>query len=127
MRAMKYILCGALLAGCSLLATMPEEPPATPDPCPTPTPEPEPVPGQFEAPQFAMKNTPFSVTLCAPFEFRTELYADAYKLGTFGLDEKSGCMLLVVPGLNGTGKRTLKARGFERQITVFDGRTLTTR
>lgn len=97
----------------------------TPTPCPTPTPAPEPKPSVFQAPDFALVKTPFAVTLCEPFVFNVPLYVDSYKVGTFGHDRNSGCMLLVVPGLKTAGKRILRTGQHSRAIVIFEAQNVT--
>jgi hypothetical protein len=68
-------------------------------------------------------NTPFTVTLCEPFEFNVALTVDGAKIGTFGNGKE--CMQVIVPGFSGLGKRTLKAKNYSRTITIFDGKIFT--
>lgn len=113
---------GFVLTGCETYRTLPIEQPAppcpTPEPTPAPTPKPIPV---LIAPEFVVVGTPFSVTLCEPFQPNTRLYIDAFLLGTFGDLRNTGCMTLIVPGLNTTGVRTLKTGGHQSKITVLSG------
>lgn len=97
----------------------------TPTPCPTPPPPPEPAAGLFNAPDVVPVAAPFTVTLCKPFEPNTVLYVDSYKLGTFGHHRPTGCMSLVIPGLNTPGKRILKVGDLTRPILVFGPQTIT--
>lgn len=105
------------LCGCIPLPT--PDPAATPEPCPTPTPPPKPAPGILNAPDVVPINAAFPVTLCKPYTPNTTLYIDSYKLGTFGHHRPTGCMLLLVPGLNTPGDRVLKVGDLARPITVF--------
>lgn len=98
-------------------------PSPTPVPCPTPAPTPEPRPTVFYAPDFALVGTPFTVTLCEPFEFNVSLSVDGKHVGTFG--KGSQCMQVIVPGFNKIGKRVLKAKDYSKIITIFDADTFT--
>lgn len=126
METLKAIF-GALVAIVSTCTSKPSEPAAspspTPIPCPTPSPIPEPRPTIFYAPDFALVNTPFTVTLCEPFEFNIALTVDGKPLGTFG--KGAECSQIIVPGFSGLGKRTLKAKNYSKVITIFDGKIFT--
>lgn len=98
-------------------------PSPTPEPCPTPTPVPEPRPTVFYAPDFALVNTPFTVSLCEPFEFNVALTVDDKPVGTFGKGPQ--CMQVIVPGFSGLGKRVLKAKDYSKVITIFDATIFT--
>lgn len=117
-----------LASKCSRSAPQPEPTPSpspspTPEPCPTPTPVPEPRPTVFYAPDFALVNTPFTVSLCEPFEFNVALTVDGKPVGTFGKGPQ--CMQIIVPGFSGLGKRTLKAKDYSKVITIFDATIFT--
>lgn len=125
-------ILGAILSTCtgkpvdptpSSKPTASPSPSPSPTPCPTPSPTPEPRPTVFYAPDFALVNTPFTVTLCEPFEFNTALTVDGAKVGTFGNGKE--CMQVIVPGFSGLGKRTLKAKNYSKAITIFDGKIFT--
>jgi hypothetical protein len=73
------------------------------------------------APEYIVVGTPFSVTLCEPYQPNVKLYIDAFLLGTFGDLRNTGCMTLIVPGLNTAGVRKLKAGSHEAIITVLGG------
>jgi hypothetical protein len=122
----KYLL--PLLAACAPLepapvATPETTPEPTPVPCPTPSPTPEPRPTVFYAPDFALVNTPFTVTLCEPFEFNVGLTVDGKPVGTFGKGPE--CSQIIVPGFSGLGKRTLRAKDYSKVITIFDSKIFT--
>lgn len=115
---------GAILSTCTGKPASPvpsPEPTALPTPEPTPTPEPKPT--VFYAPDFALVNTPFTVSLCEPFEFNVALTVDGKPLGTFGSGPQ--CMQVIVPGFSGLGKRVLKAKNYSKIITIFDATTFT--
>jgi hypothetical protein len=116
---------GAILSTCTGKPVDPKPSPEptlspSPTPCPTPAPLPEPRPTVFYAPDFALVGTPFTVSLCEPFEFNVGLTVDGKPVGTFGSGPQ--CMQIIVPGFSGLGKRTLKTKNYSRTITIFDAR-----
>lgn len=123
---MAVILSGVLYAitSCDIPATTLPGPVQTAPPCPTPEPTPAPTPKPIPvliAPEYIVVGTPFSVTLCEPYQPNIRLHIDEYLLGTFGELRNTGCMTLIVPGLNTTGVRKLKTGGHEATITVLGG------
>lgn len=105
----------AFAAGCETSA------PICPEPTPTPTPtplEPTPPPALL-APDTVLRFAPFSITLCEHYQPNVKVYADSYLLGTMSHHAMTGCMILIVPGLNTAGRRIIKAGSHERGITVL--------
>lgn len=118
-----------LLATACTLPDIPDlpgaQPTPEPTPCPTPAPPPKPAAGLLNAPDVVPVAAPFAVTLCKPWTPNTVLYVDQYKLVTFGHHRPTGCMIVIVPGLNTPGDRILKVGDLTRPIHVFGAQNLT--
>jgi hypothetical protein len=105
----------AFAIGCTSVTELCPEPTPTPTSAPI---EPEPVPALL-APDRVLRFAPFSITLCENYRPNVQVYADSYLLGTMAHHAMTGCMILIVPGLNTAGRRVISAGSHNRVIEVL--------
>lgn len=107
-----------ILIACTPITT--PEPTPTPEPSVEPTPIPDPV---LVIPLHVPVGTPFAVSLCdGPFVPNRVVKIDEIQLGTLGWNAASGCSMLIVPGLSGSGVRTLSAGNLSSLVKVLPKR-----
>lgn len=107
------------LAGkCSKPSPAPEfTPNPSPEPSPSATPVPDPV---FIVPQYVPVGTPFAVSLCDGLFLPSRVVSiDGKSLGTLGWNSMSGCSMLIIPSLSGSGLRTISADKYSSIVKVL--------
>ena len=97
-------------------AELPPSPTPTPTHIPSPTPLPTPRAPRILIDRVVTAQWPFTVRYTALFQYNTHLWADQWRLGTFGRDPENGEHVLFAVVLRSAGKRRLTVRDKDGQI-----------
>ena len=114
-------LMGILLVmglSCEFEIPDPQEPTPAPTPI-VPIPTAEPVRFGIYAPAAVPTFASFSVIFCGK-TFANEVFIDDFRIGYLGDNRKSGCLQLIIPGLNTPGRRVIKVGTVSQSIDVFE-------
>lgn len=110
---------GVIVAILSTCTGKPVDPTPSPEPSPSPSPTPVPDP-VFIVPQYVPVGTPFAVSLCDGLFLPSRVVSiDGKSLGTLGWNSMSGCSMLIIPSLSGSGLRTISADEYSSIVKVL--------